>query len=90
MMNKLNAYEQAREETRQGILTPLRHKDYSQEALEDLSQICVGLVEEGILMAQRGTPREEIDRAQWLAEYLCQCVRSGYETYIDRFGNQRE
>lgn len=80
-MEKMDAYKQAREETRQEIICTLEQKGFEKKLRENLSHICVGLVEEGLIMAQKDTPEAEIKRIQWLGEYLIQCLKIGFETY---------
>lgn len=45
-MEKLDAYKQAREKTRQEIIRTLEQKGFEEKLRESLSHLCVGLVEE--------------------------------------------
>lgn len=48
-MEKLDAYKQAREKTRQEIIRTLEQKGFEEKLRESLSHLCVGLVEEDLL-----------------------------------------
>lgn len=82
-MEKLDAYKQGREEIRQEIFNTLERVGYEKTLLEDLSQLCVGLVEEGFLLAKTNTSKEVVEQYHRLGEYLLQCLKIGYETYTD-------
>lgn len=89
-MEKLDTYKQAREETRQKIFNTLEQAGCEKSLLEDLSQLCVKLVEEGFLLAKTNTPKEVMQQYHSLGEYMLQCVRIGYETYTDVVKNHQE